>query len=361
MTSRPVLKTAFTLVASLATFIFLSTALIIICGAIYLEVFLPRQIANPALLATTGGVILVLSGYLTRSIFLRKSRNSAADESKHSKHTRMALLFLALSTLLTFSIWIYRDYIKPDRLLGKAEMQFEIVLKGEISTESVKSTLVVLQKEIDRFRKKYNPSNTYEHITVYLYPDINSLQSDTGQMDAHGVFRVSDDGSPMIFLVAEIAKDPMKSSITTPTPSHEVSHLVIYEMLGSNGIRMLPRGIYEGIAVQDSLGGTQRFLERIFLRLELMMSSVNIADIKNFLIYGELSDTMPISQLYSASYEFVDYLKGRYGAHIFEEIFQSIIDGNHFFIGFYRSTGVDFGEIYDEWVTHYFLEQQLVE
>jgi len=349
------------LISRVTVFIFLGTALILICGVAFLEIFLPRQIANPILLATTGVAILVLSCYITRNFFLKTSRQSSTGKSSRSKQARIALIFFALSSLLMLSVWVYRDFVKPGQLLGRAERQFEIVLHGGITSGSVKSTLVVLQEELDRLRKTYKPSNTYDRITVYLYPDVNSLQSDTGQSDAYGVFRVTNDGSPLIFLVAETANNPMKSSLTTPTPSHEVSHLVIYEMLGTNGVRMLPRGIYEGIAVQDSLVGAQRFLERIFLRLDLMMSPVNIADIKNFLLYGEFSDTTPVSQLYSASYEFVDYLTDQYGDGIFKEIFQYIIDGNHFLIGFYRIVGADFGDVFDDWVTQYFLEHQIAE
>ncbi|MDV2988792.1 MAG: hypothetical protein P3T54_01345 [Dehalogenimonas sp.] len=361
LSTWPVLQTVFSFIAKFTLLLFFCVILTLLCGAIYLEMLFPRQIANPILLTFTAFAILVLAGFFTQNFFKNLSRYRPASKPANNKQNKVILVFLAFFLLMLASVWIYKDHIKPEALLARAEKQFEIVLRGEIPVESVRSTLVILQEEIERLRKQYKPSNTYDRITIYLYPNIVDFRSDTGQNDAHGAFSVLNDGSPLLFLVAEKARDSMKSNITTPTPSHEISHLVIYETLGAAAIEMFPRGIYEGLAVKDSLKGFQRFPERIFLRLDLMMSSVNTHDIKNFLVYGSPSESMRASQLYSTSYEFVEYLSSRYGDYLFTDIFRYMTDGNHFLIGFYRTVGLDFGEVYEEWVDRYFLERQLVE
>lgn len=283
------------------------------------------------------------------------------DESKQEKPSprviKIVYAFCALILIICIVIVVSRT-VNENHVLNNAKHQFLVHVNGRIDEKSVDSTLIELRKQLVRLARKYETSVLDDPIRTELYPNIDSLQSFTGGPKWADAFVKFESGKPELYLPVERPPGDSfykSSQESTPRPSHEIAHLVIFSKIGTEYIKELPLWFNEGVAQYESHRG---FINkyRIIKKLDLWLSNIyepNLLKDGHFILdsVGYPADDKGV--YYMASFEFVTYLDSTRKGSL-QRILQRLSIGETFAGAFEKEIGTSASKAYHEWYVSFF-------
>lgn len=350
-----ILERAKDLISKLITFSFVFCALLVIVLAIGLEFFMPGQIFSLKILIPV--IIISLAIALLTSIKTHHLKKEADGKRILRKRNKKKLfIYLTLWILISSAaifIWWRIDTSINESLLSDAQKQFEIVNHGDVSKQRVDNTLIELERQIIRLRDKYEPTDTYETIKAEIYQSVSQLRRETSREKAFA-FITFEHGKPIIHLPAEQSGNFFTGRHFTTNPGHELTHLVVYELLEPKQIKVVPLWFHEGVAVYESLKGFQNYRMRVCARFSLWQNRSIILDKKEVILEARDYPSENADIFYLTSFEFVDYLVSNYGQDTIPNILSMLKKETQFEKAFLNEVGYTIEEIYLKWEDSFF-------
>ena len=281
-------------------------------------------------------------------------RKSSANKRKHSMRARLTVVLLTLAALISVfgGMWYY-DRIESARLLNSARSHFTIVVLKPVPQDRVDNTLVELEKQLLRLNREYGTDNG-DIIKVNLYNNAAEYQN-ASQPEWSGGSSGIEHGNPVINLIAEQGGNFFTRTEATATPAHELTHIILYEMLGQN-IKQIPLWFNEGLAEYESKKGCSNSYKRANVRFSLWLLKTDIINssstISHFASYP--SQNSQIFPFYATSFELVRYIVETSNKDALSQIVIMVRDGESFEHAIYAKTGVSSEELYDKWLNWFF-------
>jgi len=302
--------------------------------------------------------LLALTAFVYRIYRILSSKlTRRGSERPHLRNKRKVVLDIILVVLLCLAItsgmWAHDRSVRNNQLLD-AHQHFSVVIHGDVSEQRVNNTLIELEKQLSRLRSKYKPTNTYSIIKVELYTDYEQLKEETSGSEWAGAFVIFESGKPVIHLPAEQGGNFFTRLPATTTSGHELTHVVMHELVGPELMATIPLWFHEGLAEYESKRGFQNSGKRVLTRLSLWLCKSKVLDNDPIILHAPTSSETSII-FYSASYEFVDYIVSKHGGDTPQRILNDmVVQGKSFEDAFRDEVGSTLDETYQRWVSSFF-------
>ena len=331
----------------------------LICLIILVLVFLlflsdllnPSKLLHPLTIAI---VILISAVILLLLDRLGKKLASKWKQLSRKKRLVILLSFVGLAILLLLTISFVR-WENDQKLLIAASSQFLVESQSPLAKGQVDNSIIELERQLTKLRGLYVKSPPTYRIIVDLYTDSSQLQARTLSADWVSAFvSITPGQAPTIFLPAEQGGGFWTKTAATPNPAHEITHVVVSEVLKNRSMRLIPISFHEGLAQYESLKDTSDFPFRVENYVYLILNKEKITLRENTPDYYPIGNNSDIILFYSLSYEYVRFLAKEHGEPSLWRVVQSVSEGNTFDSAFQSVFGKTYTNEYQTFLKTFF-------
>jgi len=335
----------------------------ILVYVLLIVVFPPRIFLSPyymlLVLLITGLFLFLCDFALSRLV--HKIKQCKALESIKRWPKKKKLIWYTFSMILIILLILIKpvlDNVSDKKVLEKAMEQFSPILYSSIPEAKVDRTLVELQKTLDRLRAEYIENPPVYLIKVHLFSDIDELVNITGisEWSAGGIL-TGLGRPPEIAIAVEKESSIWDNTLPTPTPSHEITHIVTFEALQLKDMLLVPRFYLEGMAEYESLKAINRFPDRLLNRIGLIFYNgqfTGLEVIPTLDIKDESVNEEGIFLFYRLSGEFIRYLINTYGEHTPWYVVKNVGQGLNFHDAFKREYNKEYSKMFSEFLEYFY-------
>ncbi len=339
---------------SLLVFVVTAVMFLMLTALISLNIFSPGFIFR----FSNFIVILLLPFILAHALSWsgRKIRRVSRKPQPLTLKRKIILSAILVIILLASLAGYAANRHNEDLILENARNRFDITLHGVVSANRINSSLIELESQFEHLNATYGSVGIEKRIAVILYSDATELQKANPIPGWSEGFITFESEQPVIHLPAEQASSSSYKTnrFASPGPGHELTHLMIHEILGENYYRRLPRWLNEGLAEYESMKGWENWVPVAFVKARLWVLNIgNPATLSNeeFILQNREYPDENIDIFYTASWQFVQYLARNYDIL---SILRTMSTGEDFIHAFTSETGKSPEQLYKEWKDYYF-------
>lgn len=317
----------------------------------------PSTLLNPVLLVLVSLALFSGGACLTYLGNKRKPKFFGFQAIKNlTRKNKAIVVFTLLVVFLSLTLVpSYISHVKEQKLLEPAKQQFAVVMINEVSESQMNNTLVELQKNLTRLRDKYVVQPPNYVITVNLYWDINELHKHTEVSDwASAYVEINTGEPPELFIPTEEGGGFWTKTAPTSNPTHEITHIAVYEAIGLKPMSLIPSSFHEGLAQYESFKGPQNIFDRFVIRLWLLWQRQTLSNRVSIPDYYAFESNEDISAFYCISYEYIRYLATIYGEDKIWHVVQLVGNNISFDDAFITVFGKSYSEYYRDFIVWYY-------
>ena len=110
-----------------------------------------------------------------------------------------------------------------------------------------------------------------------MFANVSELHTKTLSPDwADAYVQTAPGQPPIVYLPVEPESRRFDKTAPTPKPAHEITHVVIHEVLRLQSVNLIPTFFRESLAQHESLGGLQNLFRRLDKRVFLLMQEPSL-------------------------------------------------------------------------------------
>ena len=283
------------------------------------------------------------------------TKSNAPVGSKSGRRQQQAFAALMIIILVALAVILFGRYLDNQRFYSLAQEQFEVQRYGDVEEQGIRNTLTEMESELLRLRQSSGTSNCLPKIQVEIYGPGSTVEKPAALPEwASGLVRI-EKGTPIVTVPSALPEGFWtETAFTYPvTLSHEIAHVVAFEILGPNRMSAIPAWYHEGFAQMESLSGVPRLSERAGCRYYLWENRAMIPGYEELRSWSARSDGQ-LSLSYCCAFEWFRYLRAVGGEARTLEVFRQVALGLSFEEAFAGALGTTPPESYDEWRDHFF-------
>lgn len=274
---------------------------------------------------------------------------------KSGRRQQQALAAMMSIALVALAVILFGRYLDNQRLYAVAQEQFEVQRFGDVEEEGIRNTLTEMESELLRLRQSSGASNCLQRIQVEIYGPGSPVEKPAALPEwASGLVRI-EKRTPIVTVPSALPEGFWTQTVFAypVTLSHEIAHVVAFEILGPNRMSAIPVWYHEGFAQVESLSGFHRLSERARCRHYLWENRAVIPGYDELRIWSACSEGQLLLS-YCCAFEWFRYLRAVGGEARTLEVFRQVALGLSFEEAFAGAFGTTSPESYDEWQEHFF-------
>jgi len=307
----------------------------------------------------TGLFLFVFDFVLSRLV--HKVKRHKFFESIQKWSNRKKLIWYVFSIIIIILLILIKpvlDNVNDKKVLEEAKQQFLPIPYSVISEAKVDRTLVELQKTLVKLRDEYIEKPPDYLIKVHLFSNQNEFIQKTGmfELTAGGTLMLPG-RPPEVIIPVEKEKSIWDNTLPTSTPSHEATHVVTFEAMQLKDNNLIPIFYLEGMAEYESSKDFNRFPDRIFNRIKLILYKnqlTKLETIPTLNIKDKSVNDEGILLFYRLSGEFIRYLIHNYGEHKPWYVVQNVGQGMNFYEAFKSEYSKEYFATFSEFLGYFY-------
>lgn len=359
-TIAKILRRLLSLIASLISFIFFLGILSLVAAFFLVDMIKPATLFNPYVLFPIIVMLLALAAYVTlKGKETKPKRDWLANWSRKKKMVGLILFFSILIIVLLAIRGT--SYLNDQRLLEHAQTQFFIETRSEASQGQIENTLIELQRQLTELRSEYVKEPPDYLIKVRMFANVSELHAKTLTPDwADAYVQTAPGQPPIVYLPVEPESRRFDKTAPTPKPAHEITHVVIHEVLRLQSVKLIPTFFRESLAQYESLGGLPNLLRRWDKRVFLLTQEPSLVPRDKPPQFDPTASQRDVGIFYALSYEYARYLADKYGEGRLWQVVQGVGNGIDFNNAFVEVTGEQYLDSYIEFSRHWLFAPVIV-